>query len=168
MGKRLKVEPAPAFDPGGITERALTDRREVEKPLIVVPKQEADLLTGILAGKSAETACREAGFHLGPTESRRKASITLKRYGDVLIQALEDKGVTIDAVAEGLAGLMQAEKPVVVDKSVEMFPDHGARQRAIDTVLDILPGARAPKTVHSVNVSLEEIIFRIESEENDG
>jgi hypothetical protein len=152
-----------------VTEESVERQRVEEHPLVIVPAKDALILQGVAAGDLVEDAVRDVF-----PDMTRKNAITygeqvLRTYNGPLIQALERQGINIDAVAGKIAEQMEAMTPLQYKGELtgEEVADGAARRWAVDTVLDILPGARAPKQTEVKKTSLEAIIFRIQQEGGD-
>ena len=152
-----------------VDRKAIHERKAEESPLVIIPKEDAQILQRVAAGDIPEHAVMDVFPAMNRGIARAYATNTVARYNEVLIQALARKGVDIDLVAEKIAEQMEARKPLeyrgeLTGDSVE---DGAARRWAVDTVLDILPGARAPKEMKIEKTSLEAIILRIQDEGRD-
>lgn len=64
-------------------------------------------------------------------------------------QSLMDKYLPEDKIAKTHGELLEAERPVICDKEVSMYPDNDARLRAIDLTYK-MRGRYAPEKIEDV------------------
>jgi hypothetical protein len=152
-----------------ISSRSLRGVEEPRKAMTtVVNPKDTEIALNVQNGMTVYNATVAAGIKY---KSRDKTILhgetAVKRYNAMMIESMGKQGITPDRVASKLNSLLDAEKPVVTKDGVIFVSDHSAQQRAVDTVLDILPGARAPKQVQVETRSLEQIIMKIQTD-NDG
>jgi hypothetical protein len=155
--------------PLAITEESVERQRVEEHPLVIVPAEDAKILQGYAAGDLIEDAVRDVF-----PDMTRKNAITygeqvLRTYNGPLIQALERRGINIDKVAAKIGEQLEAKTPLQYrgELTGAVVEDGAAQRWAVDTVLDILPGARAPKQTEIKKTSLEAIILKIQQEGGD-
>lgn len=161
-----RTAPAP---PAVIDAKAIQREKVEDSPLVIIPKEDAQILQAVAAGDLPENAVKDAFPCMDTRTARAYATNAVARYNEVLIRALERQGVNVDTVAEIIADQSRAMKPLEYrgELTGEEVVDGAARRWAAETVLDILPGARAPKEMKVEKTSLEAIILRIEDDGGD-
>jgi len=125
------------------------------------PRQQM-VLQALLRGATQKEAAQEAGCSEGSVSGWMKPGhlvgqlyreINNDRQRAYLQRARDAIPKALDVVIEG----MQATKPMVVNGEVLEFPDHGARQRAADSLLDrtgVLPKLTQVEQQHTGDVGV--------------
>lgn len=162
--RKLTAPAAPVID-----AKVIQKTKAEESPLVIIPKEDAQILEAVAAGDLPEHAVMDAFPDMSRKAARVYAANTVQRYNDVLIQALERQGVDVNTVAAKIAEQMEAMTPLTYkgERTGAVVVDGAARRWAVDTVLDILPGARAPKQLEVKKTSLEAIILKVQAEDGD-
>ncbi|MDF1551945.1 MAG: hypothetical protein P1P84_02730 [Deferrisomatales bacterium] len=157
MAKK-KIPAVPAVQT--VSEKTL--QAEELPPVIVATQEEITILGALAAGKTPRQATQAAGLDVNPSVATAYCGGLQRKYNDAMVRALHDQGLHVGRVAAVLDQQVGATKfiPVRGEGLVEV-PDNPSRLAAVRTVLDILPGAWAPK-VHEVETrSLEAILMKI-------
>lgn len=139
---------------------------------ILIPAKEAKVIEGIVEGKKPAQAVEEAGYCFTGRNAKVFGESIKKKYFDAngaLLVSLESVGIDPGYIANKVKGLCEAKKQLPVRKTkvksegteteeIEYaeFEDHHAQHKGINTLLDILPGARAPKRVEVTQQSFEQ------------
>ena len=92
-------------------------------------------------GGNVSKSMRDAGYSPGTAENPKKLTES-KAWPDLLAKFLPQ-----DKIAKVHAELLEADRPVVCDKEITMFPDNDARARAVD-LGHKLYGAYAPEQIN--------------------
>jgi hypothetical protein len=133
-----------------------------KKPEPMISVQEAQVLqSAVIEGKPIVTAVKEAGFNFNPRNAKAFGNNLIAKCTDVngeLTISLANVGIKAETVAAKLAELMNAQKQIIKKKkkiktegyeeeTIEYMdvPDYLIQHKGAETILDILPGARAPK-----------------------
>jgi hypothetical protein len=108
---------------------------------------DAAVLTGIMDGKSAAMACKEAGLAVHPSKAANYVDHIKAKYSDAqgnLLVELENVGVTFSKIADTIRGGLEATRPAKMGNQIIDKEDYATRHKYVETVLDI-QGSRAPK-----------------------
>ena len=140
-----------------------------KKPPPLIPVQEALVIQGVLAGKKPGEAVADAGYGFNKKNAEAFGKNLVAKHTDVngaLIASLESVGVNLDFLTGKIKEGMGASKPLMVGKTKskdgteEMeyanTPDYATRHKYVETVLDILPGARAAKKIEVTQTTFEQ------------
>lgn len=147
-----------------ISESALGPNSAV--PL--VKETEVAVRQAVMEGKSIGKAVVAAGLQLDKSVAKAYGARVIERYNEDLQTALRERGITVEKLADVLADQLHAKRYVLTKADgIVPVPDNQAIQGAVDKVLDILPGARAPKRMEVETRTLEAVIMRIQHEDND-
>lgn len=145
----------------------------------LIPVREAKLLKALIVeGKEPKEAVVEAGYKGGNLQYRGRAKelceFVLSKHPNIntaLLESLECVGVSPDFITKGMKELCEATKLTPVKKvktkdqktgkeveEIEYAPsaDFHARHKGLNLVLDVLPGARAPKQVQVTQQTFEQ------------
>jgi hypothetical protein len=142
-----------------------------------IPVKEAKLLKALIVdGKRPKEAVVEAGYTGANlqrgTNAKDLCEFVKSKHPNInvaLLESLEAAGVTPDYIVSKVKGLCEAKKQLPVRKiktkseGIEVeeieyadFDDHHAQHKGVNTLLDILPGARAPKRVEVTQQTFEQ------------
>ena len=130
-------------------------KKRVDRGIETLTLKQKRVLEGKLDGLSTTAAIDQAyGYHGGTLMKATEALMSRKP----IIDALEAKGVTDDAIAQKIADGLEAKKTVVLgpDRSVSE-PDHSARIQYVkeaNKVRDNYPSIKIDKTEKVVHISL--------------
>ena len=91
----------------------------------------------LIKGQTAENALRTAGYAESTCKTGHYNVLQKPRIQNVMREALERAGVTPDKLAEVCFDGLKADRPIVVDKSLIDYPDHGARHRFLETCVKL-------------------------------
>lgn len=140
------------------------------KPEEMIPVQEAMVIQGVLQGKRPAQAVMDAGYGFNKKNAAKFGEQIVKKHTDTngaLVLALDKVGVSLEAVAEKIKDGLGATKPILIAKKKDKdtgseelrygeAEDHATRHKFIETVLDILPNARAAKKVEITQTTFEQ------------
>lgn len=91
----------------------------------------------LMDGKTAKEALTAAGYSVSTCNTGHYNVLSKPRIQNALREALEKAGVTVSKIAQVAADGMDANRPVVCDKSIVDYPDHGTRHRFMETVIKL-------------------------------
>ena len=141
-------------------------------PTITATEEEVTILAALANGKSPKQATKAAGLDVANDIAGNYCSALQRRYNDRLQDELERRGLTVGKLVDVMVAQVDATKfhsvkgPAGEGTTLEEVPDNTARQGAVNMVMDILPGARAQKTLEVTKYGFEEIIIRLAAEED--
>jgi hypothetical protein len=120
------------------------------------PIRDAKIVKALLQGKTYAEAATEAGYN--PAYAARKGREIASRAEPTLREALAKAGLDAEGIAETLKQSAKANKVLYVHPNHvrKAVPDHSARMKAMEAVLDIRGERKAPIQEHQVNVSIED------------
>ena len=91
----------------------------------------------LIAGSTAENALRAAGYSESTCKNGSYTVLHKPRIHNAMREALENAGITPSRLAEVCGDGLKANRPVVVDKALIDYPDHGARHRFLETCVKL-------------------------------
>lgn len=103
----------------------------------VLSAREQIVVASMVSGETQKDALLKAGYSESTAASHSVSILNRPRVQNALRLALEKAGVTIDKIAQVAADGLDANRPVVVDKSLCDYPDHGTRHRFLETVVKL-------------------------------
>ena len=103
----------------------------------LLSEREQIVIAGIVSGDTRKDALLKAGYSDTTAASHSVSILNRPRVQNALRLALEKAGVTIDKIAQVAADGLDANRPIVVDKSLCDYPDHGTRHRFLETVVKL-------------------------------
>jgi len=163
-GKRKKPDAAPVgpWEPGVMT--GLEDR--------LIPQQDVKVIEGMLEGKSPKQAVIDAGRNFSPRSAKAYGEHVKRKYFDAngaLMVSLERVGIDPDYIVNKVKSICEAKKQLPVKKiktksdtleTEEIIytdvEDFHAQHKGVNTLLDIIPGARAPKQLEITQTTFEQ------------
>ena len=102
-----------------------------------VDTRETLIVQNLMAGDSAKIALEKAGYAESTVKNNSTHIISRPGIQSKLKLALEKAGITVDKIAQVAADGLDANRPVVVDKSLVDYPDHGIRHKYLETVVKL-------------------------------
>jgi len=135
----------------------------------LIPVQEALVIQGVLAGKKPGEAVVDAGYGFSSKNAKTFGENLIKKHTDVngaLIASLESVGVDLNFITGKIKEGMGATKALIIARTKEKdgteqleyvdAPDFATRHKYVETILDILPGARAAKKIEVTQTTFEQ------------
>lgn len=99
--------------------------------------KESVVVRQILQGDCAKDSLLAAGYSESVATTASSRIVSRPSVQNALREALERAGVTIDKIAQTAANGLEANKPIVVDKCIEEYPDHSTRHKFLETVVKL-------------------------------
>ena len=135
-----------------------------DAPLALDPGRGPDGLTGkerfvvaaVLEGQDAAQAASSAGY---TSPAMGQVVLARPQVQGALMAALGRAGLDEPLIALKIQEGLDAERPVVCDKSIDLFPDHSARHRYLTTLLE-LRGDLSKKNLSDED-SFEAVLFAV-------